>query len=394
MKMNRLSKLLIVAAIAALCAFVISACSQEETKIDDELQSDTGLTGGIAATVNGTEIEEDRVTRAVNNTRINNSLEEEDKWKEYLEKRKYTVQSMRDEILGQLIDQELVLQCAEQRGVTTDDAEIQSYVDKMKNQYSSEEAWLKAVDDAGWDDENAYKEALRYSILEKKLKDGFTAEKENALQGDALLQELQNGAASYSGAKKSSHILFKKEDVDLANEVRGKIESGEMSFEDAVAQYSIDEESKENGGDVGWDKLTSFVTEYTEALDGLEVGQLSEVTESKYGQHIIKVTDVWTAPEQITSVDQVPTEIADYLKENAVSSQSSTAYDEWLVALHPQNTIVINPMPENVPYYVDMSGVYSEEEMKEINEKAERKLVTGTEEVAEEVTAEEAAPSQ
>lgn len=391
MKINRLSKLLLAAVIAALCAIAITACSQEDEQIEEELQSDTGLTGGIAATVNGTEIEEDRVTRAINNTRINNSLTEESEWKDYLEKRKYTVESMRDEILGQLIDQELVLQCAEQRGVTTDDEEIQSYVDKMKSQYSSEEAWLTAVDEAGWDDENAYKEALRYSILEKKLRDGFTAETENNLQGAALLEELKTSAPGYTGAKRTAHILFNKDDVDLANEVREKLENGEISFQDAVAEYSIDEETKANGGDVGWSNISSYVTEYQDAITELEQGQISEVTESKYGQHIIMVTDVWNAPEEITSIDQVPTEIVDYIKENSVSSKSSTAFDDWLVALHPMNTIVINPMPENVPYYVDMSGVYSEEEMQEINEKAERKLITGTEEAAEEATAEEAA---
>ncbi len=50
--------------------------------------------------------------------------------------------------------------------------------------------------------------------------------------------------------------------------VLDKINSGELSFEDAVEQYSEDTGSKEKKGDVGWDKLTTFVDSYQTALEG------------------------------------------------------------------------------------------------------------------------------
>ena len=45
-----------------------------------------------------------------------------------------------------------------------------------------------------------------------------------------------------------------------------KINAGEISFDDAVSKYSEDTGSKDNKGDVGWDKLTSFVDEYQSCL--------------------------------------------------------------------------------------------------------------------------------
>lgn len=395
MKMNRFFKLALATALSACCiAGVVGCTSSDEEAIPDELTSDTGLTGGVAATVNGTEIEEDRVTRAINNFRLSNSYTEEDEWKDYLEKRKYTPESLRYEMLGSLIDQELVKQCAEQLGVTTDDEEIQSYVDKMAEQYSSEEAWLNAVDEAGWQDGvDGYKEALHFSILEKKLQDQFDAQVESSLEDEAtLVSKLQESATSYDGAKRTSHILFSSEDQDLAEEVRAKILNGEMSFEDAVAQYSTDDTTKENGGDVGWDKTNSFVTEYTDAIAELgNIGDISEVTESKYGYHIIEVTDIWTAPETITSSSDMPEEFVAEIKTNTIDSEGNTNYTNWLDGLRPQNEIVVNPMPEDVPYNVDMSGVYSEEEADEINQKALDQLIKGTAAEAEDATAAEAA---
>lgn len=395
MKMNRFLKFALATALSACCiAGVVGCTSSDEEAIPDELTSDTGLTGGVAATVNGTEIEEDKVTRAINNFRLNNSYTEEDEWKDYLEKRKYTPESIRYEMLGSLIDQELVKQCAEQLGVTTDDEEIQSYVDKMAEQYSSEEAWLNAVDEAGWQDGvDGYKEALHFSILEKKLQDQFDAQVEASLEDEAtLVAKLDESKTTYDGAKRTSHILFSTDDQELANEVREKIANGEMSFADAVAEYSTDDTTKENGGDVGWDKTNSFVTEYTEAIGTLEnVGDISEVTESKYGYHIIELTDVWTAPETITSSSDMPEEFVTEIKTNTIDTEGNTNYEDWLDGLHPQNEIVVNPMPEDVPYNVDMSGVYSEEEADEINQKALDKLINGTAATAEDTTAAETA---
>ncbi len=127
---------LVATALGCALVFALSGCSSEEEN-NEILESDTGLTGGVAATVNGTEIEEDKVTRAINNMRLNYNYAEDEDWKEYLKGQNETPQSMRDQTLGTLINQELVLQFADQRGVTTTDEEIQSYVDKMKENYTT-----------------------------------------------------------------------------------------------------------------------------------------------------------------------------------------------------------------------------------------------------------------
>lgn len=378
------------AAFGCALVFALTGCAADENADTEILQSDTGLTGGVAATVNGTEIEEDKVTRAINNMRLSYNYAEDEDWKEYLKGQNATPQSMRDETLGTLIDQELILQFAEQRGVTTDDEEIQSYVDKMAENYSTPEKWDEARKEGGFETEDDYKEALRFSILQKKLQEGF----EEAVQLDdaGLLAKAQESAASYSGAKRSSHILFKTEDKETAQDVLNRIKSGELAFEDAVQEYSTDEGSKANGGDVGWDRLTTFVTEYTDALSGLNEGEVTkDLVESKYGWHIIMVTDVFEAPETVESLNQIPAEFQEEIRTTASETDSQTAMDDWLLEMKQTSDVVINPMPENVPYDVDMSGEYTQEEMDEINKKADDELAGKVAEEEETVTEEAAA---
>lgn len=389
--MKRVFAVMLSAAFAGCIMFALSGCTANEDNANsDILETDTGLTGGVAATVNGVEIEEDKVTRSINNMRLSNNDAEDEDWREYLKGQNETPESIRDQVLGELIDQQLILQFADQRGVTTTDEEIQSYVDKMKENYSTEEKWNEARTEAGFETDDDYKEALHYSILAKKLQEGF--EEEVALDDAALLEEVQTSAASYSGAKRSSHILFAEEDQQTAEDVKARILSGELDFADAAREYSTDEGSAQNGGDVGWDHLTTFVDEYTQALEGLNEGEVTnDLVHSKYGWHIIMVTDVFEAPETIESLDQVPSEILEEIRTNASSTDSQTAMDDWLKEMKTTSDVVINEMPENVPYNVDMSSEYTQEEMDKINKDAADELAGKVSEEEETLAAEGAA---
>ena len=142
-----------------------------------------------------------------------------------------------------------------------------------------------------------------------------------------------------------------------AQECLDKINSGELSFEDAVEQYSEDTGSKEKKGDVGWDKLTTFVDSYQTALEGLNKGDVSEVVESTYGYHIIKCTDYFHVDNQVDDINQVPKAIKKYVSNVVKTQAASTAYSEWLEQYKKDADITVNPMPKDVPYNVSLKGV-------------------------------------
>ena len=56
---------------------------------------------------------------------------------------------------------------------------------------------------------------------------------------------------------------------------------------------------------------------------------MSGLVTTNYGIHIIKCTDVFTAPEEVTSMDQIPVEFTDSIKKSIESSSRSQAYSDW-----------------------------------------------------------------
>lgn len=352
---SKFRKIALSTGLVALCVFGLTACQG-------------GSGAGVAATVNGAEIPEASVTETIQTVRAQSGLDDDDTWAQFLVSNSMTPESVREQILDSLIDQELMKQGAEELGVTVDSAEVDSYVEAMRANFDSDEAWETALSEAGFT-EDEYRQSIEQSLLQQQVSTYF--EEKAEMTDEDILSAAQSYIPYYNGAKRSSHILFMVTDTndeaamaqarEKAQQVLDQINSGAITFEDAAKQYS-DDSSKDNGGDVGWDRLSTFVTAYQTALDGLAEGEVSGLVESEYGIHIIKCTQVFTAPEEVTSIDQVPEEFQATIKSMAASISSNSDYNAWLEDLRANANIVINDMPANAPYNVDLSKYATEEE--------------------------------
>jgi len=67
-----------------------------------------------------------------------------------------------------------------------------------------------------------------------------------------------------------------------------RVKAGE-NFEALAREYSTDTGSKENGGDLGWFGKGRMVPDFEKATFALQPGQVSDIVESPFGFHIIKV---------------------------------------------------------------------------------------------------------
>ena len=63
-------------------------------------------------------------------------------------------------------------------------------------------------------------------------------------------------------------------------------------------RFSEDPGSKEQGGDLGWQRASTWVPEFAAALQRLRIGEVSPVVETAYGFHIIKLEKVRGAERQ------------------------------------------------------------------------------------------------
>ncbi|HNT38375.1 MAG TPA: peptidylprolyl isomerase [Rubrivivax sp.] len=111
------------------------------------------------------------------------------------------------------------------------------------------------------------------------------------------LLDRREGGALRVAQTHARHILlrtspqFSAEAAALRlEEVRGEIEQGRRSFDEAARQIS-DDGSAAAGGDLGWAGPGQFVPEFEEAMNHLAVGGISPPVVSRFGVHLIQVIE-------------------------------------------------------------------------------------------------------
>ena len=364
-KMSKGVKIVLVAigCLAMLLSVTTMACSGFLNEATTE--ESYHLTGGVAATVDGVNITEDTVTKQIMSVRTAYGYGSDGSWAQYLVDNGLTPETYREQVIDSYANQYLQTQAINEYDASATDEEVESaWNDAVENSGGDEKSFIESLATYGYT-ESSYKESLRNSLELDKLRSAVASVDDPTDQ--EIVDYLNENLSTYNDARRSSNILIsvasdatdeeKAEAQAKALEALDKINSGELTFEEAADQYSDDTASKEDGGDVGWDKLTTFVTEYQDVLSQLSVDQVSGLVESTYGYHIIKCTDYFHVDGQVSSIDDVPTEIRDYISNIVKTDAEGDAYTTWWNDYKEQANIEINPMPEDVPYNVSLDGV-------------------------------------
>lgn len=113
----------------------------------------------------------------------------------------------------------------------------------------------------------------------------------------------------------AAHILVESEED--AKALLAEIENGADFSETAKARSTGP--SGPNGGDLGWFGAKDMVSEFAEAVQALEPGQVSQPVKTKFGWHIIKLNEKRRA--DAPALEAVAGEIAQELRNKAVENK-------------------------------------------------------------------------
>ncbi len=317
-----------------------------------------GCSGGqVAATVNGENIMEDEVTEYIAMMRSSYGLTDDTAWAQYLAYSGSTAESIRSQVIQSLASEKVVVQAAKDAGYSVSEEDIDNAINSMKSRYGSDEDWNSMLEKAGIDEDFLRKSYESYA-LEQQVEDNLV--QAPTPTDEQIQQAIDSSIQSYDGAKRSSHILFSSSDEATAQQVLQQLKDG-ADFATMAQQYSTDTGSAANGGDVGWDNASSFVTEYQSALDGLSKGEMTQdLVQSQYGYHIILCTDEFHYNSGTTyTKDNLPDSIYEAIVSSLSDSLKSQAYSSYVQQLVSSADIQINDMPSGLPYDVDTSSVSS-----------------------------------
>lgn len=101
---------------------------------------------------------------------------------------------------------------------------------------------------------------------------------------------------SYEGATRAAGKGAKRKKDDakqLAEKVLGLVKKGD--FEAIAKEYTDEPSGKEKGGDLGFFRRGDMVPAFSEAAFSMKKGEISNIVETNFGFHIIKVDDIRAA---------------------------------------------------------------------------------------------------
>jgi len=162
--------------------------------------------------------------------------------------------------------------------------------------------------------EQEYRELVAVELLREKLR-------------QALAEKVPTTAEQVH----ARHILLDSEEE--AKKVLEELKAG-ADFAELARKYSKDEDTKENGGDLGWFPKGEWEPAFDAVAFSLKVGEISDVVRTSRGYHIIKVE----GHEMNRELDP------DYL-----AQKRAAALDEWLQQARYSDKVRRLWKPEVVP---------------------------------------------
>ena len=213
-------------------------------------------------------------------------------------------------VVGEIVDEELLLLKAKDIKVEVPDADVNSTVDKqykeVRKKFGSDAEFRSELQKAGYGTPEEYKKFVGDGIrrsetvtrtIRKLREDGKIAQANVTDAEVAEAYERNKGAMPKREAAVTwRQIIISPKPSPAAKELaRVKAESiladlkAGADFEKLAKRESMDPGSKDNGGDLGWNRRGKMVAIFDRWMFALPPGVLSPVVETPFGFHIIRV---------------------------------------------------------------------------------------------------------
>jgi peptidyl-prolyl cis-trans isomerase C len=245
--------------------------------------------------------------------------------------------------LEQLVTAELLVQEANAKGIKVSEADVDQEIRDLRALGAGHPLaeWANKTPAA------RLREEVRRSLLVDKLLAREARVQIDPKQVEEYYREHQE-RFQRPPMVRASHILVKIEGGDRAGaqqraeELRKRAQQGE-DFSALARQFSQDPLTKDKGGDLGF--FPEHPTPLAKAAFRLNEGEISEVIETPYGLHVLKVTG--KRPAGIAPLEEVFNDIKDMLEEDAQEEREEKLVEE--LRARSKIEILLDRPPTNGP---------------------------------------------
>jgi peptidyl-prolyl cis-trans isomerase C len=234
---------------------------------------------------------------------------------------------IRSQVLENLIARELLYQESLKKGIKVSQEEINEQLINLKSQFPNEAEFNQALTRMDLT-EASIKEKIQRDLALKKLIEDEIVPKVTVSESE-IRAFYDNNPETFKQPErvKASHILIKvdpkadsaqkaeaKKKIDM---VQAKLQKGE-DFGALAKKYS-EGPSAPKGGDLGYFSRGQMVKPFEDAAFGMKPGEVSGMVETRFGYHLIKVTD--KTPEGTIPFADVKEKLGEFLKQRKIQEE-------------------------------------------------------------------------
>lgn len=204
-------------------------------------------------------------------------------------RKKEITEQMYTQILNQLVESSLVVQEAEQMGITVDDTDVDRAVERFKKEHNLDQERLKLGLAAQGMTLEQYRENIREQILQSMIVS--RAVRAKIVVTDEEIKAYYDSHYQDFKSKKKYHlknIIVK--DASALSKVREKLKN-KVDFSQVAKDYSIGSNAAA-GGELGEFDIASFSDEIKEAIAGVGKGQYTKPVDMGDSYQILYVSDI------------------------------------------------------------------------------------------------------
>ena len=228
---------------------------------------------------------------------------------------------LKKEVLEQLIERELLYQESQKRGIKVHERAINEQLKTLKKRFTSEKDFRNILTKMNLSEDAIKSQFKRDRAIQEFMDKEFIEKVTISDKEIKAYYDSKRDLFKQPEQVRASHILVSVDSKGGASqkaEARKKIEKIQQKLhkgEDfaALAKEFSQCPSSAKGGDLGYFKRGQMVKPFEEAAFALNPGEVSDIVETRFGYHLIKV--VGKKAEGTIAYEDVKDRLGQYLKQ-------------------------------------------------------------------------------
>jgi len=232
-------------------------------------------------------------------------------------------------VLDQLVGYKLLIQETKTRKLTVPDAELDKRIAQIRGQFPNEDTFKQVLAQQGVSLETLRADTRNDMLVSSMLQAEVTPKVSvSAAQVDAFYKA-NPSQFQQPDRVRASHILIgfpqnaddaaKQKARTQAADVLKQVRAGK-DFAGLAKQFSSDPGSAQQGGDLGFFQQGQMVPPFDKAAFSMKPGETSDLVETDFGVHIIRVAD--RQPARAIPHEEVRPQVLEYLEGQSRQEQT------------------------------------------------------------------------